>query len=37
MTTAIAIPAITAPPPRPSSTKRTKSFMTYSGLEAGVR
>ena len=37
MTTAIAIPAITAPAPRPSRMKRTMSFITYSALEADVR
>ena len=37
MTTAIAIPAITAPAPRPSRTKRTTSFIDLLGLAAGVR
>ncbi len=37
ITTAMAIPAITAPPPRPSSTKRMTSFMTCSALAADVR
>ena len=36
-TTAIAIPAITAPAPSPSRTKRTMSFMTYSALATDVR
>ena len=36
MTTAMAIPAITAPAPRPSRTKRMMSFMTYSALAADV-
>ena len=32
MTTAMAMPAITAPPPRPSSTKSAASLIGYSTI-----